>query len=183
MADGQISFTPLPFRHTTFGALRPPLFDGDFLRGTDYASGQLLSLAHAKDSLLFTARFGPGPDAAEMGWSTLDATVQFLLLRRAKRYIGAIADQTPAGFLEIVGQDIEQLRQGALRFHLLDGLGQGGAGLGGRHAATFFCWSWVSGRSTHAEITVTVYFRLGLFGGWKDVVIKLPKKELYIAEL
>ena len=94
MEDQQPDWKPLPFSKTRHGDLRPPMFDGDGTRGEDYATGELLSLHHAKNTLLFAVRFTAGPDAKEVGWESLGSLVEFLLVCRKGRYLGTITRQT-----------------------------------------------------------------------------------------
>lgn len=172
MEDQQPDWKPLPFHKTRHGDLRPPMFDGDGTHGEDYATGELLSLHYAKDALLFVARFTAGPDAKEVGWESLDGQVEFLLVCRKGRYLGSLMRQNPEKFLRFsLGEEIS----------VLDSLGQDGSALKGRHVAHFFCRSWIPNRTISPQITVSVYIMRGWFGSWKEIVVKLPKKELFVA--
>lgn len=169
----QLDFQPIEFRKTVFK--ETGMKDCDFTYGSDYVVGELISLHHAKDALLMTVRFTPGPDAKKVSLESLTGEVEFLLVKREGRYVGAINRQAPEGFLRFSTGDAE--------VSILDGLGQDGSNLGGRQAATYFCSAWLPHTSRSASVTVNAYIGHGWFGRWKDVVIKLPKKELYIARL
>jgi hypothetical protein len=168
MNDQPSEFRPLAFTKTTHRALRPPISDNDFTRGTDYYVGQLLGLSYAKNALLFVARFTPGPDGIGSGTHE----VEFFLVKQKGRYLGTINQQVPDGQVYFSNRD---------KVSVLDGLGQRGLSHPGRQKATFFCSTWVSSGSR--PITVGVYIKPGFFGGWSEVVIALPKKELFIARV
>lgn len=173
MSELDLDFRPLEFRKTSHNELRPPIFDGDHTYGDDFGAGQLLSLHHAKKAkaLLFVVRFTAGPDAATAGWHPDDTgEVEFLLMEKQGRYVGTITRQAPEGFCSL-GMD---------KFAILDGLGHGPGG-GGRRIAHFFCSRYMSGFQGLVHLTVTVYIRRGWFGGWKEIVVKVPKKDLYVA--
>jgi hypothetical protein len=168
MTDQPSEFRPLTFKKTTHGELRPPISDNDSTRGTDYYVGQLLSLSYAKNALLFTARFTPGPDGIDSGTHE----VEFFLVKQKGRYLGAINRQLPDRQVYFSNGD---------KVSVLDGLGQRGLSHPGRQKATFFCSTW--GASGSRPITIGVYVKPGFFGGWSEVVIKLPKKELFVARV
>jgi|GEM_PF-3230490 len=170
--DKQLEFKPVQFSKTVFE--KTGMRDCDFTRGEDYVVGQLTSLRQAKNALLLIACFSPGPDAKQADWELLTGAVEFLLIKRNGRYLGAINRQAPEKFL--------RFSTGDAQVSILDALGQDGSNLGGRQAATFFCSKWLPHRDG-VSITVNVYIGHGWCGGWRDVVIKLPKKELYIARL
>jgi len=173
MSTPDLGFRPLEFRKTSHDKLRPPIFDGDHTHGEDFGAGQLLSLRHAKKAkaLLFVVRFTAGPDAASAGWDAGDAgEVEYLLLEKQRRYVGTITRQVPAAFCSL----------GMEEFAILDGLGHGPGG-GGRRIATFFCNRYLPRHWGPVPLTVTVYIRRGWFGGWKEIVVKVPKKDLYVA--
>lgn len=164
-------FRPLEFRKTTHAALRPPIFDGDFTRGDDYAAGALLSMQVAKKALLISVRFTAGPDAAACGWGPEESgVVEFLMAEQSGRYVGMIHRQEPGGFCSL-GMD---------RMTFLDGLGHGPGG-GGRKCATFFARRWMSGVGRSVDLVVGIYIGKGWFGGWKEIVVRVPKKDLYVA--
>jgi hypothetical protein len=164
---GQVDFSPLSFRQVRHNELRPAIFDGDHTRGEDYCSGTLRSLRHAPNAVLFTVAFVPGPDA-KPGDAAPRGEVEFFVMRYRKRLIGRIAQQAPERFCWMSGAE-EELKQ-------LDGLGTG-PGLGYRAAANFFC----SLPGYPGQFCVSAYFRNGLFGNWKEIVIQTPKKTLYAA--
>jgi hypothetical protein len=174
MDDRQLDFKALEFSKTLHNQLQPPMFDGDFRTGDDYARGELLSLHYAKNALLLSARFTPGPDAKSVRWQYQTGQVEFFLIKRDGRYLGTITRQTPEDFLHFsTGEKVS----------ILDGLGHDGHGLGGRQGAHFWCSLRLPVMSITIPITVSAYVRPGWFGGWKEIVIELPRKELYVARL
>jgi len=173
MDNRELNFTALDFHRTSHSELRPPIFDGDHTWGHDFASGQLVSLQHAKKALLLVVRFTGGPDAKTVGWRPQDdGEVEFLLLERNGRYVGGITRQTPNRFCWLSGE-----QDGVA---ILDGLGHGPGG-GGRRIAHFFCHRSLPSYSMSIELSVTVYIGLGWFRRWKEVVVEVPKKDLYVA--
>lgn len=173
MSALDLDFKPLEFRRTSHGELEPPIFDGNHTHGDDFAVGQLLSLHHARKAraLLLVVRFSAGPDAASVGWRPDEAgEVEYLLLEKQGRYVGTITRQAPERFCSL----------GREEFAILDGLGHGPGG-GGRKIAHFFGTRSLPGYQGLAPLTVTVYIRQGWFGGWKEIVVKVPKKDLYVA--
>ena len=174
MENRQLDFKPLEFIKTQHADLRPPMFDGDGRTGDDYARGKLLSLNYAKNSVLLVALFAPGPDAKSISWEAETGIAELLMVKRNGRYVGTITSQDPKGFLQFT-------TRGEVIF--LDGLGHGGTALGGREAAHFFCSIHVPYLSQRPNVTVSVYIGLGWFGRWKEIVVELPRKELYVAYL
>ena len=168
--DLQLDFAPVEFRKTTFEEVG--IKNCDFTRGDDYVVGHLQSVYHAKNALMFSVRFTPGIDANEVG--PVNCEVEFLLLNRNGRYVGMINRQAPENLLGFTG---------GKNWDMLDSLGQDGTNLGGRHAATFFCRAWSSGKHRNIPITVETYIGRNWLGQWRDFVVRLPKKELYIARL
>lgn len=168
-----MEFKILAFRETTHGDLKPPIFDGDYTHGDDCGVGQLVSLACAKKekALMLVVRFSAGPDAADAGWGAEDAgEVEFVVFERKGRYFGSISRQAPQGFVETLEKGVQ----------LLDAFGPGPApGHEGRNAAHFFCYRF--GFRQEVCLPVTVYIRKGWLGGWKEIVVKVPKKTLYVA--
>ncbi len=165
----ELNFKPVEFRKTTHSELRPPIFDGDHTHGDDYASGQLLSMQVAKNALLFVVRFSAGPDAEACKWPAGEfGDVEFLVMKQ-KRYVGSITRQAPERFCSL----------GLEKAVVLDGLGQG-PGSGGRYGTHFFATRFMRDWGHTIPLTVTVYFGLGWFGGWKEIVVKVPKKDLYV---
>lgn len=162
----QTDFRPLSFRQVRHEDLRPPMFDGDHTRGYDYCIGDLVSLLHAPGAIRFTVAFRPGPDARADG-PPLNGEAEFFVMRAGKYLIGHIHRQVPERFFFTMAQD--QLQR-------LDGLGTG-SGIGNRAAAHFSC---VVPGYAHG-VGVSAYFRKGLFGGWKEIIIETPKKTLYAA--
>lgn len=90
MEHRELDFKPLNFQKTLHDELRPPIFDGDNSFGDAYATGELLSLRHAKNALLIVVRFSPGPDANQVGWHSPYGEVEFLLLEQKGYYVGGI---------------------------------------------------------------------------------------------
>ncbi len=168
-----MEFQILEFRETTHGDLTPPIFDGDSSYGDDYGVGQLVSLACSKKekALMFVVRFSAGPDAAAAGWGPEDVgEVEFVVLERKGRYFGSISRQAPQGFVKTLEEGMQ----------ILDVFGPGPApGHEGRNAAHFFCYRF--GFRQNVCLPVTVYIRKGWLGGWKEIVVKVPKKTLYVA--
>ena len=168
-----MEFKVLDFRETKHGDLRPPIFDGDHTYGDDYGVGQLVSLACAKKekALIFVVYFSAGPDAAAADWRPGDmGEVEFVVFEKKGRYFGSISRQTPQGFVKTLDEGMQ----------LLDVFGPGPApGHKGRTAAHFFCHRF--GLRQNVCLSVTVYIRKGWLGGWKEVVVKVPKKTLYVA--
>ena len=165
----QLAFKPLAFRKVAHGELRPPISDNDHTRD-DYNRGELLSLSHAKHALLFVVRVSPGADAKD--WQTPHADVEFLLTEREGRYIGTINRQTPERFCYLSGAREP--------FAILGRTNERAPAHGGRTHGTFFC-AHAYGGYPRIEFSVTVLIRRGFFGGWKEVVIAVPKKDLYVA--
>jgi hypothetical protein len=168
--EGQ--FRPLSFRKTTHGELRPPIFDGDGTHGEDFANGELLA-AHCAKALLFVVRFTAGPDAKACGWQPDDAgEIEYLALLKDGRYLGTITRQVPERFCSF----------GLEKVLVLDGLGHGPGG-GGRRQATFFGNRFMPKYQGGVPLTVALYFGLDWLGRWKEIVIQVPKKTLYVARV
>lgn len=173
MADESFQFEPIEFRKTTHAEMG--MFDGDHTHGDDYGAGQLLSLAVAKKqkALLFVVRFGPGIDAAAVGWKPEDTgDVELVLFEKKGRFLGGINRQAPERYVWMTGEKID----------LLDGI-ERERGRDGRYAAHWFCSRHLKTYSGGAHLTVEVRIKKGLLGGWKEIVVKVPKKELYVASL
>jgi hypothetical protein len=170
-----MEFRSLNFQKTSHSELSPPIFDGDHTYGDDYGVGQLMSLACAKKdkALVFVVRFGAGPDAEAAGWRPDEiGEIEFALFERKGRYFGQINQTAPTGFAETLEKGMQ----------ILDVFGAGPApGHKGRNAAHFFCYRF--GFKQKVCLTVTVYIRKGWFGGWKEIVVKVPKKTLYVSKL
>ena len=168
MEHRELDFKPLNFQKTLHDELRPPIFDGDNSFGDAYATGELLSLRHAKNALLIVVRFSPGAGANQVGWHSPYGEVEFLLLEQKGYYVGGINRQIPEHFCHHSTRDehVEILGNAREKF----------SALGGRRSARFFCQ--LSQPRHHGVVPLTVvgYFRLGWFGGWKEVVVKVPKK-------
>lgn len=143
------------------------MFDNDHTRGYDYCIGDLIALRHAPSAVRFTVAFRKGPDAREDG-PPLNGEAEIFVMRAGKRLIGHIHRQVPERFFFTLEAD-DRLRP-------LDGLGTG-PGIGNRAPAYFSCV--VRGYSD--SVGVSAYFRSGLFGGWKKIIIQTPKKSLYAA--
>ena len=177
MSELDLSFRPLEFQKTSHGDLRPPIFDGDHTYGDDYGAGLLVSLACARKekALLSVVRFTAGPDAATAGWALDDVgEVEFILFEKKGRYIGGINRQAPGKFVWMAGENIQ----------ILDIFGPGSApGHRGRRAAHYFCQHHIRGFHGTAKLAVTIYLRRGWLGGWKEIVVKVPKNGLYVARL
>lgn len=168
-----MEFKILEFRETTHGQLTPPIFDGEHSYGDNYGVGQLVSLACAKKEkeLVLVVRFSAGPDAATAGWGPEDVgEVEFVVCEKKGRYFGSISRQAPQGFVETLEKGMQ----------LLDVFGSGPAsGHKRRNAAHFLCYRF--GFRQNVCLPVTIYIRKGWLGGWKEIVVEVPKKTLYVA--
>jgi hypothetical protein len=165
----QPAFKPLAFRKVGHGELRPPISDNDHTRD-DYNRGELLSVSHAKNAMLFVVRVRPGADAKD--WTIPHADVEFLLTEQNGRYVGTISRQTPERFCYLAGA-----REPSA---VLGKTSERAPAHGGRTHGTFFCAHGYGGYP-RIEFSVTVLIRRGFFGGWKEIVVQVPKKDLYVA--
>ena len=165
----EIEFKPVEFnRVEKYTRLRPPINTsntGGWIRG------QLVSLHYAKKVLLFTMAFFPHepglskqPESAEepKGWAT------FLVLRKRSDYFGRIVDGS--GIRHGDHQHGEFQRVGTTETF---------PGHPGRHRAAFLMKS--GSVYPQNEVSVFVFMRTRLFGGWKDVIITEPEGMLCIA--
>jgi hypothetical protein len=130
-----------------------------------------LACAKKKKALILVVRFSAGPDAAAAGWGLGDeGEVEFVVFERKGRYFGSISWQAPEGFVKTLEKGMQ----------LLDVFGPGPApGHKGRNAAHFFCYRF--GFQQNVCLPVTVYIRKGWMGAWKEIVVEVPKKTLYVA--
>jgi hypothetical protein len=158
---------PLAFNRVEHGDVRPPMFDGDHTRGEDFVIGTLKSLHHGKDVIAFIVAFEPGPDA-QAGDPKCVGELEFVVAKREANLVGRISRRAPEGFCK--PDDYGEWKR-------VDGLGTG-PGIGGRAAANFYT-SPQLGRYT--QFGVSAYFKSGLFGGWKEIIVRTPKKTLYAA--
>lgn len=162
-------FTPLSFKSVRGGDLHPPITGYDGTRGYDWVVGELKALHCAQNAIVFTVQFLPGPDAKADDPNCF-GEADFLVLRHKNRLVGKILRQAPDNAWDASYGD---------ELKVLDGLGTG-PGIGIRQAARFSC---MARGYTPGEFSVSAYFRTGLFGGWRDVVIETPKHSLHYAEL
>ncbi|MGD9979435.1 MAG: hypothetical protein AB7H66_00450 [Hyphomonadaceae bacterium] len=169
MASGATTeFKPLAFRPVKGRDLRPPITGSDNTYGNRFVSGQLKSLQHANNAILFIVSFQPGADA-KPGDPNCIGEVEYLVMRHKNRLVGKITRQAPSSFCSMTGDEEE--------FRVLDGMGSG-PGIGGRHAANFFCA--VKGYFP-GEFSASAYFQRNLFGGWREIVIRAERDALYVA--
>jgi hypothetical protein len=165
----QAAFKPLAFQKVGHTDLRPPISDNDHTRD-DYNRGELLALSHADKALLLVVRLAPGRDAKD--WKVPHADIEFLLTERDGRYIGTINRQTPERFCYLAG-----VREPSA---VLGNTKTRARAYGGRTHATYFC-AHSYGGYPRIEFSVTVLIGRGFFGGWKELVVQVPKKDLYVA--
>jgi hypothetical protein len=165
MADAE--FQPLPFKQVRHDEVRPPMFDGDHTRGTDFVIGALKSLLHRKDAIAFIVAFAPGPDAAPDDPRCF-GELEFVVMKQQGHLFGRISRRAPEGFCKPDSHD---------DWKRVDGLGTG-PGVGGRAAADFYTSAKVS---AYTQFSVSAYFKSGLLGGWSEIIIQTPKKTLYAA--
>ena len=165
----QLAFRPLEFRRVAHADLRPPIGDHDHT-SDDFNRGELLSLSYAKKALLLVIRVTPGRDAND--WKVPQADVELLLTEQNGRYIGTINRQAPERFCYLAGAREP--------FAILGKTNERAPAHGGRTHGTFFC-AHAYGGYPRIEFSVTVLIRRGLFGGWKEIVVRVPKKDLYVA--
>ena len=166
----QLAFEPLEFRRVAHADLGPPIGDYDHT-SDDFNRGELLSLSHAKKALLLVVRLTPGRDAKD--WKVPQADVELLLTEQNGRYIGTINRQTPERFCYLAG-----VRE---PFAVLGKTSERPPAYGGRTCGTFFC-AHTYGGYPRTQFSVSARIRRGFFGGWKEIVIKVPKKDLYVTQ-
>jgi hypothetical protein len=167
----RLEFRQLQFRKIRHGELRPPISDNDHT-SDDYIRGELLSLYHANKALQFVVRFVPGRDGT--GWTSAQTEVQFDMLEKAGSYVGTLNRQSPERFCYLTGERSDVALLGRVR--------ERPPAYGGRSSGTFFCTHRYGSYPTN-QFSVTIMIRRGIFGGWREVVIRVPKKDLYVASL
>ena len=167
----QLEFQQLEFRKIPHYELRPPISDNDHT-SDDYTRGELLSLHHAEKALQFIVRFVPGRDGKD--WKSVQAEVEFVMLEQAGNYVGPLTRQYPERFCYLTGERDTVALLGRVR--------ERPPAYGGRSSGTFFC-THRYGSYPANQFSVTVMIRRGFFGAWREVVIRVPKKGLYVASL
>lgn len=140
--------------------------------GLLWIRGELVSLHQAKNVLVFAMNFYPSEmdfDAGHEGrLNELGGWATFILAKKGSNYFGRIVDG--AGIRHGNFDHGEFQRIGSTTPY---------PGHPGRESATFLLKGW--GEYPINEVSVSVYLRTRLFGGWKEVIIEEPEGMVCIA--
>jgi hypothetical protein len=172
-----LSFKPVDFGTVTYSDLGMTNSDSTL---DEPIRAQLVSLFSAKKALLMNVRFFPGKDA-QGPWPVPQTEVQFLVVEQDWNYLGRIIQQEPKDFcwlaptLDSGIQHLGHRREKPPAY-------------GGRSGAYIGCQVSSKYPRLHYGFSVQVMIAYGLFGlfsfgfgGWHQVAIEVPKRNLYVA--